>query len=52
MLSYHKNNKDVVSKIARILRNEHISVWFDENGDANSLCNRYEIEVISFLQSL
>jgi hypothetical protein len=50
MLSYHKNNKDVVSEIYQILQDEHLPVCFDENRDANSLCDRYEIEVIFFFR--
>ncbi|CAF4400123.1 unnamed protein product, partial [Rotaria magnacalcarata] len=33
MLSYTSSNQDIVSKIADILRDENIPVWFDSNGD-------------------
>jgi hypothetical protein len=52
MLSYHKNNKGVISAFYQILQDERLPVWPDENEDVGSLYNRYEIEVISFLQSL
>ncbi len=44
MLSYHTNSRDVVSKISRILEDEHIPVWFDENSDVSNLHDRYGFE--------
>ncbi|CAM4819426.1 unnamed protein product [Rotaria magnacalcarata] len=36
MLSYTSINQDIVSKIADILKDENIPVWFDSNGDAKN----------------
>jgi hypothetical protein len=44
MLSYNSHSQDIVSKIYNILQDEHIPVWFDENGDSkDDIHERYEM---------
>jgi len=42
MLSYNSTSQDIVSKIRHILEEEHIQLWFDEEGDINNdMYDRY-----------
>jgi hypothetical protein len=50
MLSYHGNNKDIISEIHQTLQNEHISVWFDKGRDVeHNMYTRYEFGNMFFL---
>lgn len=43
MLSYNWNSQDIVSQIYKILKDEHIPIWFDIQGDMKqNIYDRYD----------
>lgn len=45
MLSQNWNSQDTVSRVANILKEENISIWFDKNGDMkDSMYEKYAHE--------